>query len=410
MVLLQTLANCLRASRFAATLLVFLIVNACLMAANPVGKIDPESLPLARSWIWWAVHDFLKESKPPEVVLLGSSLLMNPLWQEEADFLNAPFDIVANRRTRYLESELGKQLGVPNPACFNFALPGAFASDDYMIIRTMLAGEHAPKILVLALSPRDFIDNGFNCPAFSPAFRYLKRYTRLDDLVGLAMPHFWQRAGYLADSSFYLFGRRLELVTVTHQALVALVDHCLGPEKPAGATPQAAPGDVLNAIYKDELIEGVFIAKPHMTPPYNPGGVEIYRQKYRTAKKLDNQLRWLDMALSMCAKQGIKVVVLNMPVTQVNLSIYPSGVYQACVGSIANAAKKYGCPFLDLQNSHQFNQKDFTDMWHMNAGGGRKVLDAVAELIKDDEAIASSLAVPGQGHVQLAASGKAAVR
>ena len=157
-------------------------INLAFTALNPVSKVDPQSLPTAHGWTWWAAHDFLKEKAAPNVVIAGSSLMMNPIWQNEADFLEQDVDITANRRCRYLESAIARQLPHMQARCFNMALPGAMISDDYMVARSLLTGAHKPKILILGLSPRDFIDSGFKYPACSDHYRYLQHFIKSDDL------------------------------------------------------------------------------------------------------------------------------------------------------------------------------------------------------------------------------------
>jgi hypothetical protein len=385
----------LRRSRTALALAGFVLVNVALVLANPLKDIDPEALPQAKTWAWWAVHNFKEVPQSPDVVLLGSSLLMNPVWQNEADFLNSDFDIVASRRTQYLENALQKRLGI-STTCFNFALPGAFVSDDYMIVRTMLGGERKPKLAVFALSPRDFIENGLRSAAFSPHFRYLKHFTNIDDLLSVAMPHFWQRFGYYLDRGVFCWGKRLEIQAICAHGGTAWADkvfgiHASDADPKAAETAAAAPHGVLDAIYQDQIVKGFWIAKPNMRPPYNPGGVDEYKRRYKDSTKIDNQRNWLNMALDLCKQQGISVLVLNMPVTKTNLTVYPQGVYPSCVNSIAQVCAAHGARFVDLNAGDGFPLSDFTDMWHMNAVGGRRLLDAVVSEIDTDSALRATV-------------------
>jgi hypothetical protein len=320
---------------------------------------------------------------------------MNPVWQNEADFSNTNLDIVVNRRTRYLESSLSQRLPPQlktAPVCFNFALPGAFVSDDYMILRTMLSGPHRPKVVVFGLSPRDFIENGLRGAAFSPHFRYLKRFTPIDDIVDVSMPHIWQRAGYFADNHLFFLGKKLEVQCLTQQFCQNIANAIHKPLPVKHNETAVLAQDVGKAIYETELKEGVWIAKPHRTPPYYEGGaVAEFKRRYKDSKKIDNQLRWLDMALTLCKEQDIKVVIVNMPVTDRNLTVYPSGIYDSCVAAIENEAKRFDCEFIDLQATHAFPVSDFSDMWHMNACGGKRLLDNVADKIAGNATLANVL-------------------
>ncbi len=117
---------------FQAAVLVVL-ANLLLVITNPFKGVDPDSLPTLKSWVFWTTQDYRQEVDP-KVVLLGSSLLMNSVWMQEAEHLQKNVDIVVNRRTTYLESIISKYIKGYQGVCFNFGLPGSMVSDDYMIL------------------------------------------------------------------------------------------------------------------------------------------------------------------------------------------------------------------------------------------------------------------------------------
>ena len=45
------------------------------------------------SWVWWNVHDFQKEKQAPDIVLLGSSLMMAAFHGGDAAALNVPQNV-----------------------------------------------------------------------------------------------------------------------------------------------------------------------------------------------------------------------------------------------------------------------------------------------------------------------------
>ena len=71
-------------------LAILVVVNVVLSMVNPLSSFNPEKLPAAHSWIFWATEDFFSQPSPPDVVLLGSSLLVNPICEQEANFLQRP--------------------------------------------------------------------------------------------------------------------------------------------------------------------------------------------------------------------------------------------------------------------------------------------------------------------------------
>ena len=70
-------------------------------------------------------------------------------------------------------------------------------------------GKHKPEYVILGLSLRDFIDYAVKCPGTTPPFRYLQRFTDIDDIVNLAFPQFWQRFDYYFGKFFYPWAKSL---------------------------------------------------------------------------------------------------------------------------------------------------------------------------------------------------------
>ena len=117
----------LKSKVFQAAALVVL-ANLLLVVTNPFKGVDPDSLPTLKSWVFWTTQDYRQEVNP-KVVMLGSSLLMNSVWMQEAEHLQKNVDIVVNRRTRYLESVISKYIkgyeGTTAPDHVNNSTPWA---------------------------------------------------------------------------------------------------------------------------------------------------------------------------------------------------------------------------------------------------------------------------------------------
>jgi hypothetical protein len=346
-------------------------LNACLAYAQPLAKIDPESLPAARTWVWWATKEYLSAQPPPSIVLLGSSLVMHSISRLDADYLNHDLDYVHHHSSQYLEDKLGTK-------CFNFSLPGGMMSDDYIVARALFKGKRKPKEVVLGLSLRDFIDNGVHCAGTTPAFRYLQRYTDIDDLIGISMPQIWQRLDYYLGKYIYLWGKKLELQVwlsqITNQLLHPLAAKISVPSK---------LGDLdlernLPVNLRSEVEEGMFIVKSHQPYSFDDNTGE-YKKRYRSANPslFKIQTKFLEMLLQYCNSNGIKVVVVNMPVTQQNLTLMPAGSYDLYLNALQNASQQAHCKFADLNATGKFTSTDFYDTSHMNGTGGKKFADAL---------------------------------
>jgi hypothetical protein len=128
----------IRRSKFFWAAIFLLVVDFALVAVNPFGKVDPRRLPSPHSWEWWRTKSYLSADKAPDVVLLGSSLVMIPTPMLDADYLNKTLDCVHHDHSIYMQDRLGDSVGVKDLSCINLGLPGGMISDDYMVARYLL--------------------------------------------------------------------------------------------------------------------------------------------------------------------------------------------------------------------------------------------------------------------------------
>ncbi|HEY9868103.1 MAG TPA: hypothetical protein V6D08_02760, partial [Candidatus Obscuribacterales bacterium] len=300
----------LACSRAVVALLVLFTANIVLAYWKPLADVDPESLPAAHTWVWWATREFLDHKKPADVVLLGSSLLMHPVSRLDADYLNRDLDYVRHHRSVYMEAAVSQRFGVADPLCFNFALPGGMVSDDYMVARALFDGQRKPRIVVLGLCLRDFMDNGVTWCGGTPAFRYLKRFVNIDDLVELAMPQIWQRLEYGLAKAFYLWDKHLDIQVVT--AEMARVHAGKFLSHLFGTSTRDHPewlGPPPNA--RSEVEEGMFIVRAHQPSSFQDNTAE-YKKRYRApnARQFAVQTEFLHRLLSLCRSRNIKAVIV----------------------------------------------------------------------------------------------------
>lgn len=363
-------------------ILFLLLINALLCWTKPIAKADPRLLPATHTWAWWAVKDFYEQQPPAQVVLLGSSLFMHSVSRQEADYLKKDLDYVRHHRSVYLEDQLKQRFGsASNIRCFNFSLPGDLVSDDYMIARAVLHGERKPKYVILGLSLRDFIDNAVNCPGTTPPFRYLKRFTDINDLVDLAMPQFWQQFDYRFGQFFYLWGNKLDLQVwfdQTARSLLAPVAHAI-----------ALPSLLNNLDYRkhvpndlhSEVEEGLAIIKPNLPYSYDANYADYRRRCGKPNERMFKiQSDFLKKLVDYCKRQGICLIVLNMPLTKENLTLMPPGSYENYLTTVQHTVEQAGDTYVDLNKVPLFVHSDFYDTAHMNSSGGKKLLDILAKL------------------------------
>ena len=143
-------------SRFTCALVAFFAL--CLLtAAGSFEKLKPADFAF-NTWTTWSIKDYLGHTKAPDVVFLGSSLMLVPLDGVDADYMRKDIDAARHHQSLFFENHFKKYTG-KEVSSFNFALPGEMPSDAYLITRFLLEGKKAPKVLVYGVGPRDFMDN-----------------------------------------------------------------------------------------------------------------------------------------------------------------------------------------------------------------------------------------------------------
>ncbi|MBX9723387.1 MAG: DUF1574 domain-containing protein [Candidatus Obscuribacterales bacterium] len=371
-------------------LLLVLVINGIFVLWKPLAKVDPESLPSARTWVWWASHDFLSQTKAPDVVLLGSSLMMQPMCLLDADYLKTDLDYVKHHQSLYMADALKNRLNLPNTTpftCFNFALPGGMASDDYIVTRSLLLGERKPKVIVLALTLRDFADSGVRCAGATPAFRYLKRFTEIDDLVALAMPQFWQQFDYWFGKSLYTWGKKLDIQVALAQNTQQFLKPFIQTTCPASQLSNLDLERNMPSNLRSEVQEGMMIMRPNDKTAFNDNTAE-YRKRFRSRNEdvFATQQVFLEKLLQLAKDNDIKLLVVNMPVTQANLQLMPAGHYDKYISFLKSATKRENVAFIDLNGDERFLASDYYDTCHLRGTGGKKLVDAmVQEIAKQNE-------------------------
>jgi hypothetical protein len=404
---LDRIRNLFKSSPLPWALGILLILNAIFFALNPFGNVDPEALPVARNWVWWAHHEYIDADHAPQVVVLGSSVVMHPLWHHEANFRQQTVDLVADHKSRFLEDVIARNTGLKGVECFNFGLPGNMASDDYMVARTMFKPDRKPDLVIIGISPRDMIDNRFNCAGSSKAFQYLSRFTDVRNLLDLSMPQWWQRIGYLASESIYFSGKATAAQTVAAESVKKVFTAVL-PGVGASPLDRKSEEDKHFAMYQDLVEKGFWIAKPNAPIVFAPDTRDL-KKRYGSPNNalFENQKTWLNLCLEVCRRQGVKVVLANMPTSKVTRMGMAAGVYERHIACLQELSRKWDCLYVDVDLPDYYVQNDFTDCFHLSADGGKKAFELIGKAMAQDRSTIARLS--GRDAVQLAGRGNTGI-
>ncbi len=369
-----------RKMQFSYAALAVVVVVCADLAARAFYHPDPYQSP-NRSWAWWAVQD-LRADKPADVTIFGSSLMLAALNDGDSTFVQRPFDAVMHHRAFYLEHLLSKQLGRPIQTA-SLSIGGQMASDVYALATTLFTRNPKPKAIVWGIAPRDFLDSTFTNPDTSETVRYMNKVSGSTDVLSTKRRILWDRIQNIADGTFYLYGKRGDVVAATIPVAKSAIKRVVNP---IDLNTVRTPSPLLSYAMKN-LPEDNGVDQWRVTP-YTPSKIfddntAEYMMRYHPFKPkvLETQLNYFEKFLAFTKEQGIRVTIVNMPITAENIKLLPDGSYARYLGSVAALATKYDAQFLDYNGKNLFPRNEFADTVHLNGLGGKHLFELIAEQI-----------------------------
>lgn len=351
-------------------LALFLASNALLLSIFGPASSHSKDLWNGTGSIDLALNEFNALPQSPDVVLLGSSLVMYPFWSMDQHDHKDIGDIFHHHRSLALEDKLA--VGGKKPVVFSLAIFGQMASDSYIYASEFLKGDKKPKVLIWGIAPRDFFDAELSSPMQTISFQ---RLVGLDNLMGYAdlyMPGFQERADFIFSRSVFLYGRRWNIQKEINKG----ADKVYGLFNPESI--QKRPG-----WQKKDGAQGGFVFTGGREDIFANSKQE-YQKRYKNIdlEKLKLQMAFTTRLLKVCRERGIKVVLVNMPLTDTNRSIMPAGFYQEFRSELDKMARQEGAVFADYGSDPAFVDGDYWDTCHMSYQGGFKLIDKLKPALK----------------------------
>ncbi|MDQ5934690.1 MAG: hypothetical protein QG574_1996 [Cyanobacteriota bacterium erpe_2018_sw_21hr_WHONDRS-SW48-000092_B_bin.40] len=386
--------------RFPVALLLFALVNVALAsflvpAAKPEltladVNLTPQILEEGKPASWWLARTFLTSARVPDVVVCGSSQI-GGLQAADANTSGKTVDLVFNRRCLTIENDLAKTFG-PGAEVFLSALPGAMVSDHFAISRALFRPSHHPALLVLTVSPRDFIDNTLPSAGATDSYRFFSQYTDMSAYTGWAFHDPWSRFTYFVSSELPLRGQLAVFnQTVEHfveklkEADTASGGVACKPSSTATSAAASAAEQVkfVMGAYGGNLKPGQAVLTPNLPKIYVDNSLD-YKHRYKDQYPVsyDIQFNFMHSFLAQLKQEGIKVLVVGMPLTRENRQLLSSDFWQAFRSRLAAECQYSGAEYLDLSASPNFLLGDFCDTVHLNADGGTRLAEYISKAIE----------------------------
>lgn len=383
----------------------FAAVNAAIVAAvvstsgsMPGGSIRDDVLsnnlkqsPSYGTWSWWAARAYFGEEKAPDVVLMGSSLVNSACWSADATTIYKDIDCTLHHRVVTLEKDLKERLPGTDPRVLNVSIQGAGACDYYMMTRGLMEGDRKPKVLVVGIAPRDFIDNKIHNLGDTEPFMFHQRYVDFDETVARAYSNPFLRAmGELEWKISRLPLRRL------HASVASYFTDSNGAEN----TRRKQAGDELRyalSASSQRIFPGDIVV-PKVVPEGFHDNTAEYASRYKNPhpKHFTTQLFFFEQMLKRMKAQNIQVLVVDMPTLKRNRDMLPPAFWTTYKVQMRDVCARQGADYLFLSDNQDFIQRDFIDNVHVSFRGAAKVLAKIADYIAEKPQLASVLRLEDQ--------------
>jgi hypothetical protein len=372
----QSMASLTWRRSLSAALVALLVLSLVEASLRIFVKPDPYA-QVNHSWAWWVTNS-LRQSGRPDIAIFGSSLMVATVEDTDATYLHKVVDQVTHRRSEFFEHLIQKRTGKPIRTQ-SFAIGGQMASDTYALLTVLLSGANKPSHIVWGIAPRDFVDATFMHPDNSETVSYMRKVAGGRDILGVRTS-FASRIEDALDACLYLYRHR-DMALIAQQQFLISIFKFLGWQEPGGQNqPLFLKNWATEHLAENEPENKWLVAPYEKGAPYTDNSVE-YRARYNPFKPstYQTQLDYYEKVLIWCRTQHVTTMIVNMPLTKTNEDLMPGGMYARYLNDVSALARKYDTVFLDLNKQELFPKKGFRDTAHMNALGGTRFWDLVAE-------------------------------
>lgn len=363
----------MKINKTATALLAFLAINLALagngLSASGESKKDAIQKSLAE-----ASTELQKQAGTEPVVLIGSSLILAPLWS--VDVADGAF--FKDCMQHHTSSHLAKLIDRP---VVSLATAGQFVSDTYLITEKLLNEKHHPSVLIYGVAPRDFMDDTTGGLAMTSVFDSLVETKDFPKIDKLFFNNFDERGDFVLNRSVFLYRKRGRYQAKVQDFAAKAEDKILG-QLPQTKDSAAKPANV--STNQDPLAN--FLLGGDRDAVWKQS-IEEYAKRYKrfNAKQFEKQKECFHALTALCAERKIKLYVVAMPLTDDNRKLMPEGLYQQYISFVKGATEEAAVPFLDLQNSNLYDESNFYDTVHLNSKGGQRFLSTISGLVKEQE-------------------------
>lgn len=382
-----------RSAAFIYSLAAFLLINASIAWLQPF-HFDPNVFPY-KGWSWWTIHEVGQSNVTPNVVLLGSSLMVAAIAECDANFQKRSLDLASYRGAAYLDKALNDKFRQKFHT-LNLSAPGQMPSDAYLTLKASLQKGISPKVIIYGVAPRDFLDGTMQSPSDTEAFKFLQRYVDINDCAFDFFSSPFGKLDWLLQRGITLYQTSLDCRLSLEHTCRAFASHngiFNLPEQEGAARSFAIR---LRQIYQPMNIEkGTSFAlqttAETIHAPYD--NRRDYQERYKNPDRgvYTAQLRFLTRIAQLCHQNNIALVLVDMPITKQNLDLLRPELYENYKKDLVAVARPNNVHLLEMCKFDQYCPADYKDTVHLNGFGGMKFVDNLVNNFASNPQLKSDL-------------------
>ncbi len=345
-------------------------------------------------WIWWITRGYLKSGTDCDVAVFGSSQMGAALYSAEAEFRKDAVDTVVVRNSKLIENLLAKDFGFAAKS-FNFSFGGAMISDQYLLASSLFNEQHKPKLVIIGVNPRDFIDNSLASPSATDPYRLLARYA---DLKGLEFASFSNPLEWMDWKMNNSLPIRLEGRAMVKDVTAVVSNLVRHTNKDSSTLQVTGEGETENSeekaaaeTEKGDALKALYQTGGHVKPGQwrvvatSWGAFKDNTREYQVRYKnpspaiYPQERQFFEHLLAHLQSQNIKTLVVGMPSLWPNRALLSDQFWSDFRSYVASTCAGYDADWVDFTDDKRFSSNDYLDTVHLNSTGGTKLMKAIAE-------------------------------
>ena len=386
------------AYRFIVACLLFVLINTITYIALSQShqNLNPQELlsntlnkTKEHSFSWWTAHEFISEKQALDIALIGSSQMGSATFSADAQFLQKSVDVLKDRHAVTLESDL-KQALKQNVTVFNCSQGGFMVSDAYMMCKALFYGSHKPKMVIIGVSPRDFMDNSVVSPATTDPFQFYLPCVNLGNLKNYSFSDPLAQLGWLLNKDLPLKQVQQKLLPNTYLSNANKEES----QSTSSAEANGQNGVMLAFFNAMRNLQPGKLLIPANIPPGLIDNTKEYKHRYRDSNPpvYKQEIVYFNTLLKYLNDSHIQVLVVGMPSLSQNRALLTDDFWTNFREMVTKNCKDNNAKWLDLsQEDNYFTVDNYLDTVHLNATGGAKLFKKISAQIVDDQKLKTVL-------------------